>query len=163
MNMNTMLLILLGAIALVAISSALYATSPNLRDAGAKLTRALPNGAATVYATPGIDTGVSGSLGAQSGDIEYLLTAPAMNTTQMPDAKTMIYSILVDTVDPVDASSTVLMPSVITQTGAGGAGCAAATYRFRLPSTAPRILGFRAVGSASGDATGASATLEALL
>lgn len=133
-----------------------------LKDALEKLTRALPNGAATVYATPGLDTGKNTSSGKQLADVEYVLEAPAMNATQMPDGKTMIYSILTDSVDPVDASSNVLYPSVITQTGAGGAGCAAATYRFRLPTSAPRILGFRAVGSASGDATGASAILRAL-
>ena len=133
-----------------------------LKDAQLKLTRALPNGAATVYATPGLDLQKTTALGSVPKDLEYLLSAPAMNATQMPDSKTMTYSILIDTVDPVDASSTVLMPSVIVQTGAGGVGCAATNYRFRLPSNATRILGFRAVGSASGDATGASATLEAL-
>lgn len=158
--MNTMLLILIGVLALVAITSALFATSPNLKDAALKLTRALPNGAATVYASPGIDTGVSGSLGTHTGSVEYLLTAPALNTTQCPDGKTVKYSILVDTVDPVDSSSTVKLPDVITQTGAGGAGAAAATFRFRAASDWPRIIGFKVVGSASGDATGASATLE---
>src|SRR4051812_17262610 len=134
-----------------------------LRDAQLKLTRALPNGAATVYSSPGIDTDKSTAQGSQPGSVEYLLSAPAMNATEMPDAKTMIYSILTDTIDPVDGSSTVLMPSVITQTGAGGVGCAAQTYRFRLPSNADRIVSFRAVGSASGVATTASATLEALV
>lgn len=134
---------------------------PEIKDALLKDTKALPNGAATVYST-GIDTSKSPT-GKQLAEVEYLLTAPAMNATEMPDAKTMIYSILVDTVLPVDGSSTVLYPSVITQTGAGGVGCAAATYRFKLPSTAPRLVGFRAVGSASGNATTASATLEVVL
>lgn len=133
---------------------------PSVRDNSLKLTRALPNGAATVYST-GLDTGV-GPQGSQPANVEYLLSAPAMNATEMPDGKTMIYSILTDTVAPIDGSSTVLYPSVLTQTGAGGAGCAAATFRFKLPSTATRILGFRAVGSASGNATTASATLEAV-
>lgn len=155
-----LLLILLAIVAVWGMR--MFATSPSMKDAGRKLTRALGNGAATVYSTPGLDTGKSTSLGTQLGDVEYLLSAPAMNATEMPDGKTMIYSILHDDVDPVDASSVVLMPSVITQTGAGGIGCAAATYRFRLPSDAKRILGFRAVGSASGNATTASATLEEL-
>jgi hypothetical protein len=135
-------------------------------SANAKLTRALPNGAATVYSTPGIDLGISTQQGVAPGSVEFLLSAPAMNATQMPDAKTMIYSILVDTVNPVDGSSSVQMASVITQTGAGGVGCAAATYRFRLPTAmvlaSATIVGFKAVGSASGDATTASATLELL-
>lgn len=135
--------------------------SYELKDAAVKKTWALPNGAATTYATPGIDLGHT-TAGKLLADCEFLLSAPALNTTQLPDAKTMIYSILLDTVDPIDGSSVVKYASVITQTGAGGAGAAAATYRFRLPSDATRILGARAVGSASGDATGASATLEAL-
>jgi hypothetical protein len=146
-----------------ALAFALLAVSPNVRDAALKLTRALPNGAATVYATPGIDTGKVTSHGSQPGNVEFLLTCPAMNTTEMPDAKTMIYSILHDDVDPIDGSSVVLMPSVVTQTGAGGAGCAAAEYRFKLPSNAKRIIGVRAVGSASGNATTASCTLEVLV
>lgn len=136
------------------------------RDAQLKKTFTLPNGAATSYLTPGVDLGITTQQGVAPGNVEFLLTAPAMNATQMPDAKTMKYSILVDTVNPVDGSSTVLMPDVITQTGAGGVGCAAATYRFRLPSSnalaKATIVGARAIGSAAGDATTASATLELL-
>jgi hypothetical protein len=148
-----------GVLALVAgLAAMLFAVSPAVKDALLKVTTALPNGAATVYST-GIDTGVTPA-GTHQGDYEWVLTAPAMNATEMPDSKTMTYSILTDTVAPIDASSTVLMPSVIVQTGASGAGCAAATYRFKLPSNAGRIVGVRAVGSASGNATTASLTLE---
>lgn len=160
--MFTSLILLIALVVMVIATSAAFATSPSLGDASAKLTLALPNGAATTYATPGIDTGVTPGLGVQNKDVEFLLTAPALNTTQLPDTKTMKYSILLDTVNPIDASSTVHLADVITQTGAGGAGAAAATFRFKLPSNASRILGFKAVGSASGDASGASATLEAL-
>lgn len=131
-----------------------------IKDAELKKTWALPNGAATTYATPGIDLGIVTAAGKHLADCEVVLTAPALNTTQQPDAKTLIYSILMDTVDPIDGSSTVLALNVLTQTGAGGAGAAAATWRGRLPSNVSRILGARAIGSASGDASGASATLE---
>ena len=47
-------------------------------------------------------------------------------------------------------------------TGAGGAGCAAATYRMKPPTNVKRYVGLKATGSASGDATTASATLEVL-
>lgn len=107
-----------------------------------------------------LDTGsVSGE---QSGDVEYILTAPALATGVLGDGATMKYGILMDTVEPIDGSSVVLMPDVIVQTGAGSAGAAAATYRFRLPSTATRFIGFKATNSAAGDASGSSATLEAL-
>jgi hypothetical protein len=132
----------------------------NLKDAQLKVTRALPNGAAAVTSTA-IDTQNS-SLGDQPGDVEFLISAPAMGTTPMADAKTMIYDVIHS--DNADLSSPVtLVDNIITQTGAGSAGCAAATKRFRLPSDAKRYIGFTATGSASGDATGSSATLEALV
>ena len=53
--------------------------------------------------------------------------------------------------------------SAIVQTGAGGAGAAGQTFRFRLPSTAKRYVGFKATNSAAGNASGANATLEVLL
>ena len=149
-------------IAAVALAMTLNMAQQNLRDAQLKITRALPNGAATVFAAPGIDT-QKGTTGQNAGVEEWILKAPAMNTTEMPDAKTMIYSILMDTVEPIDGSSVILMPNVITQTGAGGAGCAAAEYRFRLPSDAQKLISFKAVGSAAGNATTASATLEVLV
>lgn len=131
-----------------------------LKDASLKLTLALPAGATTVYATPGIDTGKTTTQGVQTADVEFLLTAPALTTGQLGDGATMKYSILMDTENPVDASSTVLFADILTQTGAGGAGAAAATKRFKLPSDALRIIGFKAVNSAASDASGASATLE---
>jgi hypothetical protein len=133
-----------------------------MKDAGLKLTLALPNGASTVYATPGIDTGKTTQQGAQLADVELLLTVPALTTGQLGDAATMKYSILMDSVNPIDGSSTVLYLDLITQTGAGGAGAAGATKRFKLPSDALRIIGFRAVNSAAGNASAASATLEVL-
>ncbi len=138
------------------------AFAANLRDATLKLTVALPNGINTVYATPGIDTGITTAQGIQPGGIEFLLSAPALTTVQLPDAKTMTYGILMDTVDPIDGSSSVLYAAILVQTGAGGAGAAAASVRFRLPSGAKRIIGFSAVNSGAGDATAASATLELL-
>jgi len=137
------------------------ATLPGVKDALAKVTAALPNGAATIYSTTGIDTEVATS-GAHLSNVEWLLTAPALVNADLGDGNTMKYSILTDTVNPIDGSSTVLFADCITQTGAGGAGAAAATFRFKLPTNAGRILGFKAVNSAAGDASDKSATLEAL-
>lgn len=133
-----------------------------MRDANLKVTRALPNGAAAVTSTS-IDNGKRTSQAYQRGDaVEFLLSAPAMNATEMPDAKTMIYDIIHS--DNSDLSSpSILYDNVITQTGAGGVGCAAATKRVRLPSDAKAYIGFTATGSAAGNATTASATLEAVL
>jgi hypothetical protein len=151
-----------GVMMAVLLAMALWATNlPSVKDALVKVTKALPNGAATVY-SDGIDTGTTPA-GAQLAPImEWKLTAPALSTTELGDAATMKYSILMDTVDPIDGSSVVLHADILTQTGADGAGAAAAEVRFRLPSNALRILGFKAVNSAAGNASGKSATLEAV-
>jgi hypothetical protein len=165
--MNVVMTLILIAIAIFFLVAAAPAMAASIKDASLRKTFALPNGAATTYLTPGFDLGISTAQGITPTHVEWQLTAPALTTAQLPDAKTMKYSIMIDTVDPIDGSSTVQMPDVITQTGAGGAGAAAQTYRFRLPSTMKlanaTILGVRAVGSDTGDASGASATLEALL
>lgn len=132
----------------------------NLKDATLKLSLALPNGSASAsVVVSGIDTGKSTTQGFQSGDIELLLSGPALNTTQLPDTKTMIYDLL--TSDNADMSSPVTVAKeVLKQTGAGGAGAAAATQKMRLPDDAKRYVGFQATNSGAGDASGASATLE---
>lgn len=132
---------------------------PSLKDASLKLTRALPASNTTVYATPGLDTGVVNGV---QNPVEWLLSAPALAVGELSDAATCKYSILTDTVNPVDASSVALFTDCIVQTGAGGAGAAAKEFRFKLPSNATRILGFKIVTSANLDASGKSATLEAV-
>ena len=132
----------------------------NVRDAAHKVTRALPNGSANVT-SDSIDLG-GGTSEDKVSLAELLISAPAMNTTEMPDAKTMKYDIVhsdsSNLADPVT-----LLAAVITQTGAGGAGCAAASHRWRPPSTGiKRYVGIKATGSASGNATTASLTAELL-
>jgi hypothetical protein len=133
-----------------------------LRDAQLKATLALPNGAASTTTTTPIDTGKSTALGSQSGNFEFVLTAPALTTSQLADAATMKYDIVMS--DNSDLSSpTTLIATALTQTGAGGAGAAAATYRFRIPTDAKRYIGHKATNSASGNASAATATLEAVV
>lgn len=133
-----------------------------LRDASLLITRALANGAANVTST-GIDTGKTTAQGQAPGAAELLLSAPAMNTTQMPDAKTMKYDIVEADSADLGTNPVTVVAAAITQTGAGGVGCAAATYRYRVASDGKRYVGFKATGSASGDSTTASATLEVVL
>ena len=132
-----------------------------LKDANVKLTRALPASTAAMTTASSIDTGKASSLGHQGGEHEYLLSAPLVTTAQLPDSKTFTYDIIHS--DNSDLSSPVtLISALITQTGAGGAGAAAATKKFRLPSDAKRYIGFKVTASASGtgDASAATATLE---
>jgi hypothetical protein len=131
----------------------------NVKDALSKVTRALPNGAAAVTSTS-IDTATS-SAGEQPAEMEFLITAPALAVAAMADAKTMIYAV-VGSANADLSGPIVIYDRLLVQTGAGGAGCAAGSARFRLPTTAPRYVGVRATGSAAGDATGSSFTLEAL-
>jgi hypothetical protein len=119
-------------------------------------TKALPNGAATVYSN-GFD------LGAQSGrqnfsvDTELLIQAPALTTGQLADAATMKYSVQhAASADFSDA--TLLAGDVLVQTGAGGAGAAAAEVRVGLPGDVKRYVRVRAINSAAGNASTKSLT-----
>jgi len=130
-----------------------------VRDAGQKVTRALPNGSANVTSSA-LDLQNS-SRGSFLAAAELLISAPAMGATPMPDAKTMKYDIIHS--DNADlSSSATLFAAAITQTGASGAGCAAATFRWKPPSDVKRYIGVKATGSAAGDATASSFTIEML-
>lgn len=129
-----------------------------IKDAALKVTKALPNGAATIY-SDGIDleSGASGNL----LGIEVLLTAPALATADLGDAATMTYTLQMDS-DVAFGSATDVYGVVLTQTGAGGAGAAAATKRIALPSNCERYIRVKAVNSAAGDASDKSLTLEVI-
>jgi len=130
-----------------------------VKDTLLKVTKALPNGAATVY-SDGIDLG-HGSKGDFLANAEFKISAPALTTTQQPNAKTLTYSIQHDD-DPAFGTVADLYPSVLVQTGAGGVGCAAAEFAARLPVDVKRYVRVKAVGSATGDSSAASLTFEAL-
>jgi hypothetical protein len=122
-------------------------------------TKALPNGAAAVV-TDAVDLG-HGTTGRLLANMEFLLEAPAMAVGPMANGKTMIYSIETDN-DSAFGSATVVNAALITQTGAGGAGCAAASARFRLPTNCERYVRIKATGSTTGDASGSSMTFTPL-
>ncbi len=129
------------------------------RDAALEVSRALPNGAATVTSTAlQAKNDVAKDFAA---DTELEISAPAVTTGMLGDAATLKYSVVEgNAADLSDA--TVLAADVLVQTGAAGAGAAAATKRFRLPSTVKKYVGLRAVKSAAGDATSVSAVMRFL-
>lgn len=136
----------------------------NLRDASLKQTVALPSAAnGNVNAATGLDMEVT----AASDFValtEVFVSAPALNTTQLPNAATMTYN-LIASASANMASPTTLQASVLVQTGAGGTGAAAATDRVRLPTnlgSVGRYLALQAVGLNNGNCQAASATLELL-
>lgn len=132
-----------------------------VKDAAVKNTGELPDAASTTVDVAALDLG-HGSHGDFVASAEFKLSAPAVNTTMVPNTKTITYSVIHS--DNADLSSPdVLIASCIVQTGAGGAGAAAADYTFRVPVDVKRYLGARAVSGADvTDSSAVSLTLEAL-
>lgn len=90
--------------------------------------------------------------------VEFLLSVPALTSTQLPNSDTITYNIL-QSVD--GATWTTLYPGVLVQTGASSAGAAANTFNFRPPVGCSRYLAAQAVGVAGVAASGSSFTLSA--
>lgn len=129
-----------------------------VKDAALRQTKALSNGAGTVYSTA-IDLGALSYLGSRLAPMTAKVTAPALTTTQLPNAETVKY-----TVEHSDDNSSfvTLYADVITQTGAGGAGAATASAKQVIPPDAKRYLRIKAVKTGTGDCTGVSLTHELL-
>lgn len=133
-------------------------TGNNVRDTALKQTKALPNGAAATV-IDGFDLGLTSRADFRA-DVELLLTAPALATGVMGDGKTMIYTVETDS-DSAYGSPTVV-GTILTQTGAGGAGAAAATSRFKFPTNIERYVRVKATGSTTGNCSSSSMTVEIL-
>lgn len=130
-------------------------TQPNmlLKDALLEETKAMPAAHSTTVYTDGIDLEVSAN-GLHLADCELEISAPALTTTMLPDTKTMTYKVQMDN-DSAFGSATDLFPSAIVQTGASGAGAAAATKRYRLPTDVERYI--RLAATSGADVTDSSA------
>lgn len=126
-------------------------------DSAVKVTRALPNGAATVAST-GLDLG-HGAKGDFVADVELRIEAPALVVGDLANGDTVIYDVYHDT-DPAFGTETLLMDNVLTQTGAGGAGAAAANWQGRLPVDVKRYVRVKATNSGAGDASDKTATIR---
>lgn len=131
--------------------------APNVKDAELIETKALPNGAGSTN-TDAFDLGM-GEQGQFAANCELVIDAPALVVGDLADAATMKYSVQMDS-DAGFGSPTTIYPDVITQTGAGGAGAAAASRRVRLPTNCERYVRVRATNSASGDASDKSMTVS---
>jgi len=89
------------------------------------------------------------------------LTAPALTVGELADTQTITYSIEMDD-NAAFSSATVLAASVLVQTGAGGAGAAAGTHRFKLPSNCERYVRHKATKAGASNASTASMTSQIL-
>lgn len=127
----------------------------SLNDEALAVTKALPNGAATV-SSDGIDL-ENGSKGDFLADCELQIEAPELAVGDLGNGATMIYDVYHDTASDF-SSETLLMDNVITQTGAGGVGAAAQTVSRRLPVDVKRYVRVKATNSAAGDASDKSFT-----
>lgn len=133
-----------------------------LKDANLLTTLALANGAATVTST-GIDTGETTALGNVPEKLEFELDAPALTVGQLPNGHTVTYNIIwADSAD-LQTNPVTYIPGALVQTGAGGTGAAAATFRFKVPSTSERYVGFSATNSGADNISGSNATLQGVL
>jgi hypothetical protein len=134
----------------------------NLKDASLKVTKPLP-ASTTATATDGINLQNS-TKGDFVAPVEFLLTAPALSTAQLPDTKTMTYTVETDTDSAFGSAKVVMTLNSLTQTGAGGAGAVGGSERFRLPTNVEQYVRAKVTPSASGtgDASGVSMTLEVL-
>lgn len=115
---------------------------------------ALPNGAAATNGAV-VDLSAFTMMLGDSGTLT--LVTPTMNSTLMPNGKTMIYQ-LQGSSDADFYTYKTHAVAISTQTGAGGTGAAGATVVFTPPRKLERFLRVIATGSASGNASGATAT-----
>lgn len=142
--------VLAGA-ALLMLGTVAYAR----QDAELIQTKAMPTGASAV-STDGFDLGHTTD-GHVVQPFEIKIDAPALTTGMLGDAATVKYDVECDT-DSAFGSARVIAKEVLTQTGAGGAGAAAATKYFRVPTDCERYVRVKATKSASGDASSVSMT-----
>lgn len=126
-------------------------------DGNLMKTKALPSGASAVT-SDGIDLD-EGTTGTHVTPCEFLLEAPAVTTAMLGDAATIKYDVVTSASSDMSNPVTIAK-EILVQTGAGGAGAAAATKRFRVPTDALRYVGVKATKSASGDASSVSMTLS---
>lgn len=129
----------------------------SVTDYSLRTTKAMPTGASAVT-TDSIDLG-HGTAGANLADFECLIEAPALTTGMLGDAATVKYDAVTSASSDL-STPTIVALTILTQTGAGGAGAAAASQRFRLPTNCQRYIGVRATKSAAGDASSVSMTLS---
>jgi hypothetical protein len=126
-------------------------------DASMKKTTALSVDDAAA-SSAGIDLGV-GSRGLVPGEMELVITAPALAVAELANTETMTYALYHDTVATF-ASEALLLDRLIVQTGADGAGAVTAAKRIRLPANTNRYIRVRATPSGNRDKTAKSFVVQ---
>lgn len=125
----------------------------DLQDKQLIQTAALPNGAGAVQVT-GFDLGHTlTTLGRNLAQMEFLIAMPALTTTELPDAETMKISVE-ESVDAAFTSPIIRHVDILQQLGAGGAGAAAKSVRWRAPTNINRFVRFKATKTGTGNVSG---------
>jgi hypothetical protein len=129
----------------------------NIRDKDLLVTTALPAAASTTVNGTPIDLGAAsfGKAIHRGEGVELVARIPALNTTQLPDTKTLTATI--QTSEDSAFGSGVRDLSTSTTTGAGGAGAVASELRASVPSDCFRYVRLKTVtGAATGDQSASS-------
>jgi hypothetical protein len=121
---------------------------------------ALPNGAATTTEDDYWDLGHNRArLGAYRTELEFQLTVPALTVAELPNAETMRYTF--ESADDIAFTENLQTECVlITQTGASGAGAAAAVKRFHPASDCRRYLRYKITKTGTGNPSAKIATVD---
>lgn len=108
----------------------------------------------------GFNLGALNARGHRPENVDLEMSAPALSTTQLPDADTAIYSVESDD-NASFTSAKIVADKVLVQTGAGGAGAAAAKQRFRLPPDCEQYVRVKCVlAGGTGDCSAASCAVS---
>lgn len=126
-----------------------------IKDADLEQSKALPAAPGSIYTTA-FDLGAGIPNAEFLADAEFTIAAPALTVVQLPNGETATYKVQ-DSTDNV--TFVTVADAVLVQTGAGGAGAAAANGRARLPSDVSRYVRLAVtISGGAGDCSAASAT-----
>lgn len=131
-----------------------------VQDYSTRVTKTLPASNTVAYSA-GLDLGHTTN-GRVPPGTEVRIKAPALAVGELSDAATMIYKLQMDT-DAAFGSPTDFYGAVLlTQTGAGGVGAAAAEKRVALPSDCERYIRLAATANTNLDASAKSMEFNVL-
>lgn len=114
-------------------------------DGSVYKTQALPGAGSTTVQTAGIDL-QNTDRGDFLANCEVLCESPALLVGELPNATSITFD-LYHAVSPDFSDETLLQDNVITQTGAGGVGAAAASKQLRLPVDVAQHIRLKATSS----------------
>ena len=135
----------------------------NVLDAALIQSVALP-ATATSVTTAVLDVGPKTAHGSfVRTTMELELVYPTLNTTQLPNAATVVYDLL-QSANADGSSPATLELAVVAQTGSASSGAAGGSFRYAIPSgvlTQRYVLAKATTGNTPGSCVAASMTLQA--